>query len=310
MKQVCLIFNPVSGAGNAPQELEEIRAKLIDQVALDVQFTSPETSATALTQRAIANGADLVVASGGDGTVSAVATVLMGSEIPLAVIPRGTANAFAAALDLPTAIDQVCDVILQGEPRRIDCGTCNGQPMILLAGIGLEAATIGETDRDSKQRFGFLAYLSTAVQQLQNLQPFEATLDFGDRQETFQDVLAITVANLAPNTSILAQGTGQVSGQDGLLDITVLTKDDGAEVLGVLSASYELLQAALQENPADHPHVQSWRTAQLAVTTPSPKALLLDGELVGQTPVEFAVVPGSLWVQLPTVAVDASSDQT
>ncbi|ANV84785.1 hypothetical protein AWQ21_10575 [Picosynechococcus sp. PCC 7003] len=303
MKKVHLIFNPVSGSGHAPQELEQIRAKLLDQVELEIQFTSPEESATALAERAIAQGADLIIASGGDGTISAVATVLMHSNIPLAVIPRGTANAFAAALDIPTAIDQACDVILQGQPQQIDCATCNGQPMILLAGIGLEATTIGETDRDSKQRFGFFAYLSTAVQQLQNLQPFQATLDFGDRQQTFDDVLAITVANLAPNTSILAQGTGGASGQDALLDVTVLTMADEGELFGVLSASYELFQAALQDNPADHPHIQSWRIAELTVTTASPQALLLDGELLEEiTTTQFAAVPRSLWVQLPPKA--------
>ncbi|MBV5257894.1 YegS/Rv2252/BmrU family lipid kinase [Synechococcus moorigangaii CMS01] len=307
MKKVHLIFNPVSGAGNAPQELEQIHAKLADQVDLEVQFTSPEEDATTLTEQAIAQGAELIIASGGDGTVSAVAAVLMHREIPLAVIPRGTANAFAAALGIPTAIDQACDVILQGQPQQIDCATCNGQPMILLAGIGLEAATIGETDRDSKQRFGFLAYLSTAVQQLQNLHPFQATLNFGDRQQTFNDVLAITVANLAPNTSILAQGTGQVCAQDGLLDVTVLTKADDAEVLGILSASYELFQAALQENPADHPHIQSWRTAQLTVTTALPQGFLLDGELLDQTTqTEFKAVPQGLWVQLP-IATDTTT---
>lgn len=300
MKKVCLVFNPVSGAGNAAEELEQIRAQLLDQVDLDVQFTSPEDSAGALAKQAIANGAEMIIASGGDGTISAVADTLIHSDIPLAVIPRGTANAFAAALGLPTAIEEACQVILQGEPQQIDCATCNDQPMILLAGIGLEANTIGETDRDSKQRFGFLAYLSTAVQQLQNLQPFEATLDFGDRQETFQEVLAITVANLAPSTSILAQGTGQVSAQDALLDVTILTRADEGEVLGVLSASYELFQAALQANPAEHPQIQSWRTAQLTVTTPAPQGLLVDGELLEQTTTtRFQVLPRSLWVQLP-----------
>jgi diacylglycerol kinase (ATP) len=306
MKKVCLIFNPVSGAGNAPQELEQIHAQLEDQVDLEVLFTSPEDSAEELTRQAIAQGAELIIASGGDGTVSAVAAVLLNGEIPLAVIPRGTANAFAAALNLPTAIDQACEVILQGQPQRIDCALCNGQPMVLLAGIGLEAVTIGETDRDSKQRFGFLAYLTTAVQQLQNLQPFQATLDFGDRQETFTDVLAITVANLAPSTSILAQGTGATCAQDALLDVTVLTKADEGEVLGILSASYELFQAALQENPAEHPHIHSWRSPQVQVTTEPAQALLVDGELVGNpTTCQFQVLPRSLWVQQPTAMAKA-----
>lgn len=308
MKKIYLVFNPVSGPGDAPQELERIRAKLADEVDLDIGFTTPELSATALTQQAIAEGAEMVIACGGDGTVSEVAAVLMNTDIPLAVIPRGTANAFAAALNLPTDIENACQVILHGTPQQIDCATCNGRPMILLTGIGLEAIAISETPRETKQKFGFFAYLTTAVQQLQNLEGFSATIELGHKQQQFDDVLAITVANLAPNTSILAQGTGVVSGDDGLLDVTILTMAEESQILGVLSASYELFQAALKENPAEHPYITSFRAAQLTIHTDEPKALLVDGELVGETPAEFKTIPAGLWVQMPAPTI-ATTDE-
>ena len=84
MKKISLIFNPVSGRSNGPQDLEKIRECLLEQVDLDVHFTAPEHSATQLTQAALENGAELVIASGGDGTVSQVAAKLVNTDIPLA----------------------------------------------------------------------------------------------------------------------------------------------------------------------------------------------------------------------------------
>lgn len=299
MKKISLIFNPVSGRSNGPQDLEKIRECLLEQVDLDVHFTAPEHSATQLTQTALENGAELVIASGGDGTVSQVAAKLVNTDIPLAVIPRGTANAFAAALELPDDIEAACDVILHGQPQSIDIATCNDQPMILLAGIGLEADAIGDTSRESKQRLGFFAYLLTAVQKLQDLQTFKVTLDLGDRQEQIPEALAITVANLAPETSILAHGNDQVRGDDGLLDITILTMESGAKISEVLSASYELFQSALQAAEAEHSQIRGIRAQQVTVETDPPQKLLLDGELIGETPAHFQVIPAGLRVQMP-----------
>ncbi|OKH17778.1 YegS/Rv2252/BmrU family lipid kinase [[Limnothrix rosea] IAM M-220] len=300
MKKVCLVFNPVSGSGNAPQDLEKIRAQLIDHVALDIRFTAQDKSAAAITEEAIREGAELVIAAGGDGTVSQVASLLTNTDVPMAVIPRGTANAFAAALNLPTDISKACDVVLSGQPQKIDGATCQGDFMTLLAGIGLEAATIDQTDRETKQKFGVLAYLATAVKQLKQLQSFSASLDCGDRQAEYKNVLAITVANLAPSTSILAQGTKTVSGKDGLLDVTILTMPAADDpVLGVLSASYELFQSALQDNEAQHPAVTSLRTPTVTIQTDPPQQLVLDGEMKGKTPVFFEAIPDSLWVQMP-----------
>ncbi len=97
-----LIFNPVSGQGNAEAQLATIKDLLEPHIALTIYLTSLEAAAEQLTREAVAQGTELIIASGGDGTVSEVASVLIGTGIPLAVIPRGTANAFANGLGLPT----------------------------------------------------------------------------------------------------------------------------------------------------------------------------------------------------------------
>lgn len=305
MKKVCLIFNPVSGSGNAFQDLKQICEILTPQVDLEIRFTAPDRSAVDLAHEAIAHSAEMIIASGGDGTVSHVANVLNNTDVVLAVIPRGTANAFAVALNLPTDVNGACENILSGLPKRIDTATCNGEQMILLAGVGLEAKAISETDRETKQKFGFFAYMATAFKQLNELTTFTAKLEFNTsedgevQQKTVEEVLAITVANLAPNTSILAHGTHAVSGNDGLLDVTILTMPEKSEVLGVLSASYELFKSSFKKDMANHPNIQALRVNRLQIQADPLQDLLLDGDLMGETPVNFQVNHLSLLVQFP-----------
>jgi diacylglycerol kinase (ATP) len=90
-----LIFNPVSGQGNPDQDLALIRSLLEPQVQVKVVFTEEHEDPADQAKAAIAAGAELIMASGGDGTISAVAGSLVETDIPLGVIPRGTANAFA-----------------------------------------------------------------------------------------------------------------------------------------------------------------------------------------------------------------------
>jgi len=225
-----LIFNPVAGQGNPDNDLALIRRTLEPQVQLNVIFTEADQDPAEQARAALAEGTDLVIASGGDGTVSTIAGVVMETDIPLGVIPRGTANAFAVALGIPTTIQGACDTILAGNTKVVDVARCNGVPMILLAGIGFEADYVERANRELKNRLGALAYILAGVQQLGETEAFEATIEI-DGTEHNPDVVsqgtvttaAITVANAAPPTSVLAQGFGQVKFDDGLLDVTIAT---------------------------------------------------------------------------------------
>ncbi len=129
-----LIFNPVAGQGNAEQELALIDSLLRAEFELKIVQTTPEISAEDLVVQAISASAELVIASGGDGTLSAVAGKLANTGIPLGIIPRGTANAFANALGIPTDITNACQSIVAGVTQAIDLATCNGYPIPLFKG--------------------------------------------------------------------------------------------------------------------------------------------------------------------------------
>jgi methylglyoxal synthase len=292
-----LVFNPVSGQGNSEQELQLIHDLLEPAMQLVVHETTVELSAEKLAQEAIDAKADLVLASGGDGTVSAVAGKLIGTNIPLGIIPRGTANAFASALGIPTALNPIrgaCQTILTGHRRVVDAAFCNGLPMILLAGIGLEAETVDRADRAAKDRWGALAYLMAGWQQLDEQQLFDTEIEVDGHVECFQ-AGAITIANAAPITSVLAQGIGQVVFDDGLLDVTIASAKTKLEAIRTIA---RLIGSALLK-PSESPDIVHMGAKKLRVTTNPPQKVVLDGEIIGTTPVEINCVPGGLTVMAP-----------
>ena len=293
----CLIFNPVAGQGNSEEDLETIRAILEPEIDLDIQLTSPEVDADQLAAQAVERKVQMVIACGGDGTLSAVAAALVGTDIPLGIIPRGTANAFAAALEHPNTLEAACQTILGGKKRQVDAAYCNGKPMLLLVGIGFEAETVEKADRDTKSRFGVLAYILAGLKQLRELEKFEVTIETEDKTIVVE-AAAVTVANAAPPTSILAQGPAGIIVDDGLLDVTIIAP---VTVAGAITASYHLFRTALQGDAAQRDDIGYLRARQLKISTTPPQKVVMDGELIGTTPIEIECVPKSLNILVPEI---------
>ncbi|BAZ44594.1 putative methylglyoxal synthase-like protein [Chondrocystis sp. NIES-4102] len=292
-----LIFNPVSGNGNG-KELNFIKQMLEPHLHLEVHLTTPDISPYTLAQQAIAQGADIIIASGGDGTVSAVAGALIGTRIPLGIIPRGTANAFGMAMGITQQINQMrraCEIILTGKTRVVDAAICNNLPLILLAGIGYEAETIEKADRETKNRWGSLAYIMAGWQQLDEQKLFDAEIEIEGEVRTFQ-AGAITVANAAPPTSVLAQGIGEVVADDGLLDITIATVEN--KLHGV-TTMLSMLGAALIKTNAGLDNIVHLRSPKVRISATPPQKVVLDGEIIGNTPLEIECIPQSLTIFAP-----------
>jgi len=295
----CLIFNPVAGQSDPEQDLAKIRSLLEPEFDLDIRFTSEEKDADEIASEAIAQGAKAIVASGGDGTLSAAANALIKTNIPLGIISRGTANAFAAALELPDTIEAACETILGGVTRQVDAAMCNGLPMVLLAGIGFEAETVERADRKAKKRFGILAYVMAGLQQLRELESFTAEIETADKVISLT-ASAVTVANAAPPSSILAQGPAGVVFDDGLLDVTIVAPASRA---GAIAASYHLLQTALNENSAaDRDDIGYLRAQRVIIRTNPAQKVVVDGEIIGETPIDVECVPGGLTIFVPREA--------
>ena len=299
-----LLFNPVAGQGEANADLALISSILEPQLLVTVLLTSAGTDPgdqcrelVALLQARPAGevGNVMIVACGGDGTVSAVAGAVAGTGIPLGVIPRGTANAFAAALDIPTDLVAACETILAGHTHVVDAARCNGLPMTLLAGVGFEAGMVDRATRELKTMLGPLAYVLAGAQQLVSQQPFQARVEI-DGTVTEVQAAAITVANVAPATSVLAQGFGRVIPDDGLLEVTIASPSTRLQGLNALAS---LLTSAVVQSPANHPDLLCLRARHITITTDTPQRLVIDGEMLEADPVTFTCLPNALTVFAP-----------
>ncbi|MGF1524336.1 MAG: YegS/Rv2252/BmrU family lipid kinase [Leptolyngbyaceae cyanobacterium] len=298
-----LIFNPVAGQGNPNQDIALIRNILEPQVLVNVIMTQPDVDPAEQTREAIATiqaensdpGMRLIIASGGDGTVSAVAGAVIGTDIPLGVIPRGTANAFSGALGIPTNLKEACETILAGNTRVVDTARCNDTPMILLAGLGFEAGMVDKATRELKNRLGAFAYILAGVQQFTSQELFQATLEIDGQTSEFA-TSAITVANVAPPTSVLAQGFGAVVPDDGLLEVTIGTSQTAFQGVNALAS---LVASAVVKSPTQNKDVICLRTSKIKVSTHPPQKLVVDGEVLESNPIEFECLPQSLTVFAP-----------
>jgi YegS/Rv2252/BmrU family lipid kinase len=298
------IFNPVAGQGNPNMELALIREVLEPQILVNVIMTQPNVDPADQTREIIAHirskdehdmGSSLIIASGGDGTVSAVAGAMINTGIPLGIIPRGTANAFSVGLGIPTNLRAACETILAGNTHTIDAARCNDIPMILLAGVGFEAGMVDGASRELKNEIGNLAYIFAGARQLATAQPFKATLEI-DGEITELMTTALTVANVAPPTSVLAQGLGQVIPDDGLLEVTITTSTTRIQSVQVLAS---LIRNAVVKTPNQREDILCLRTSRLKVTTEPAQKLVIDGEIVEANPIEFVCIPKGLTVFAP-----------
>ena len=304
-RSACLIYNPAAGQGNSEQDLATIKSILEPEFDLDIRFTTKEVGGGELARQALKDRAEIIIASGGDGTVSAVAEALIQTDVPLGAIARGTANAFANALDLPDTIEAACQVIVDGATRKVDAGICNGKPMILLAGIGFEAETVDDADRQTKNRLGMLAYVLSGLKQLKDFAKFDTTIETDDKIINLE-VNAITIANAAPPTSILAHGTAGVIYDDGLLDVTIITPKSRASAIAI---SYHLLQTASNDEAAERDDIGYLRTKWVKVTTDPPQKVVLDGEIIGDTPVEVECISQAITVFTPKEKIQQQEEK-
>ncbi|MGH3257405.1 MAG: diacylglycerol/lipid kinase family protein [Streptosporangiaceae bacterium] len=189
--------------------------------------TSPGESGLGLARQAVAGGAGLVFAAGGDGTVRACAQALAGTGIPLAIVPLGTANLTARALGVPARPAPAIEVGFRGRDHRIDLasaelgvGVDEGTLFAAMAGIGLDAAVVGAAHAAGKRRLGWVAYAVSGVAHL-SLPPREFTVRLDGGEPLVRRARCVVVGNagLLPGGFLLLP---EARCDDGWLDVGIL----------------------------------------------------------------------------------------
>ncbi len=287
-----LIYNPA--AGNKPgDDLRKIIQELEPYFSLDIIHTKKDKPLNKMVTRSIQEGATIIVACGGDGTIHEVAATLVDTDILFGIIPRGTANALATCLFGPSfrlnPIREGCRHIIDGNPVAIDTVKTDTGRMLLLAGVGMEEGMVNEASGNLKDTFGSFGYLIGGTRQYLQQEMFSATVTIDD---TSYDVStgSITVANAAPVTSVFAQGKGEPPRpMDGMLDVTII---EGNEIGRVTLQMVINSVLSLEQIEG----LRHYRGKKVKLEADPPQRVVVDGEVVGYTPITFINQPKSLKV--------------
>ncbi|WP_088329770.1 diacylglycerol kinase family protein [Lacimicrobium sp. SS2-24] len=298
-----IVANPVAGGGKWKTYQRELINRLSQHYQLTIKTTTKEVGAKALAEQAVAEKPELVVACGGDGTVTEVASALVNTDIALGIIPMGTANALSQALCgglskiLP--MDIACRAITEGRTIKMDSAKCNGKLMLLLAGVGFEEEMISAADRDKKNDSGQMAYLRGLWQAIDQNKVYTLDVQFDDQPTQRIQTQSLVVANAAPLTTLLAQGEGQPDVTDGNLDVTWLVNQDGVESHWVSLA--ELAFSGLfEDNPAGQ--IKHQQAKRVRISGDKLEKYVIDGEVFSDLPLDIRIHPASLHVRVPDIS--------
>ncbi|OCR00735.1 lipid kinase [Oscillatoriales cyanobacterium USR001] len=288
MKKALILVNQHARSGKklfsqATVELQALGFELIEE-------STDHSHQISDTIRRYKNQVDLVIIGGGDGTLNATIEGLIDSQLPLGILPMGTANDLARTLGIPTSLREACQVIATGKIRRIDLGWVNGKHFFNVASLGLSVQITQLLTKEVKRRWGILAYAATALQVVWQSRPFRAEIRVNNQ-------------SIQVKTIQIAIGNGRYYG-GGMTVAEDATIDDQRLDLYSLETKHwwqiiALLPAMRQGNHASWPGVRALYGEEIEVRSVKRHRINTDGEITTHTPAIFRVIPKALAVFVP-----------
>ena len=257
----------------------------------------------AVIQQALADGCDQVLAGGGDGTVSAVASLLVGTEVQFAILPLGTANVLARELAIPTDLPGACRLAASRLLERdheaktsrlltIDAMKVGDRHYLTQVGVGIDALMIQNTSKAAKRRLGRLAYVISATRHIIAFKPrrFTVTVDGVVRKLRASEIVVA-------NTGMMGQPPFRwgpdIRPDDGRLNVCFVNSArlrDYARLLWVVFRGHREKTPNMRHQMFDH---------TMTIDSKHRLPVQADGEIVGETPITISVVHGALRVVVP-----------
>lgn len=279
--KLLFIVNPGSGSDDTDYE-KEINA-FFEASAHDAEvYLLPKNCSTDKIREAIEKSkADRVIAVGGDGTLKLVAECLNGKNIPIGIIPAGSANGMAKELGIPQDLQEALQLTIAGEPKKIHLVNVNNELCIHLSDIGFNAYIVKKFD-DLPQR-GMWGYAKATWKALWSHHKMEVEMDIAG--ETIRSEAAMVVI-----ANATMYGTGVKINPDGLLD------DDLFEVILIKKYSVmEILKIRFTSLPFNPEKIQTFPTKHLRISTRHKVHFQVDGEYKGKVnEVQATILPAAI----------------
>jgi diacylglycerol kinase (ATP) len=261
---------------------------------VDMVATDAPRSAGRIARQAIDRGADLIVVAGGDGTINEAAEGVVGTDVPLAILPAGTANVLASEMRVSTNLAKAADALLSYTPERISVGRIQTRDQaprsfLLMAGAGLDAHVVYSLNYTLKRRLGKVAYWLAGFSQFgRTLEEF--TVRIGGAEYTSSFALISKVRNYGGDLEIARE----VSLLDEEFEVVLFEGRESWRYVGHLAAV-----AAGRLQGRKGVTVLRARDVEIAHQPNDRVFVQVDGEFAGHLPARVEIVPSALSLLLP-----------
>lgn len=291
------IINPTAGGCSADQvEAALHHACAAAGRSLDVYRSRAEDNIVTVARRAVEQGYGRLVVAGGDGTLSAVASALVGQELPLAVVPVGTANLLARELSLPLDLEPACRLAAAGEHcRQLDVMRFGERVFVARVSLGAYSRITAQTSAAAKRRFRQLAYVWYGLKEVFRRRSWRFELRVDD-QLSYPRAAFIMVFNVGDMGAGALSWGPDTAPDDGRIDLCVVR---ARSVADYLQMAWSFIRGRHREaRKVDFLHA----TRQVSISSRKSLPIRGDGEVIGGRRIDLEVLPGALPVVAPSAA--------
>lgn len=289
------VVNKISGNGKGLKVWKKVEKLLQEkQVNYQVRFTERPKHAVEIVKEFSSKACNAVVAVGGDGTIHDVANGLIHSNIPLGIIPAGSGNDLARALDIPMDYKRALERILRGKKRKMDVGKIGEEYCMTVTGIGFDGK-VAEINNTAKYkdllnlvRLGDLSYGLSVLHALFQYRPVRIQLKIDGEVQSFSNVWFIAIAN-TPNYGGGIKICPDACYDDGLFDICIVHSITKWELLRTFPKAYK-------GKHVSHPSVTMIKGKQVEIIAEPPIIVQSDGEILTKTPVNVTIQKEALLI--------------
>ncbi len=292
-----IVVNPVAGVSQPEQVREKIESALqAREIPFEIYETTGNDNFRQIIRNAIQQGFKLVIAAGGDGTLSGVVDGLVDTQIPLLLLPTGTWNALAQALDIPLQIDAALELLFQEHRiRTIDAIEVNQSYYVLSVSAGVGARTMEGVKREEKRRFGRLADLRSAIVHALEFRSYNFEVKIDGKFTKFR-ASELMVANSSILGLKILQLDPDIRMDDGKLNVCRIYANSISE--------YLKLAASMLRGDQQHGWnllcVEALQEVEIHCREKLP--VQGDGELIGKLPVKVKIQPKAIQIVTPVDA--------
>jgi len=290
---VKLIYNPVAGMATFKNNLDYVIEQFQEKGRQIIPYRTKTSMDAYHAAAQIKQGQyEKIVVVGGDGTINQVINGLLQNnvDVPIGIIPAGTANVLAYHLSLPKIIKSACNIILNNEYSLFDVGQVNNQYFINIASAGLLTDVAYKIDLNLKNNLGKLAYYLKGLEQLPRFHPI--TIDLESQEYQFQGQVYLFLIMNGKSAGGFTRVAPKADMGDGLLDVILFKPCPLPELVS-------LFIKVVKGEHLHSPYISYFRTKELNINCATPLATDLDGEKGPDFPLNIKCIPQKLKIFVP-----------